>query len=737
MNQQRFVLWSCAGLLAAWQPLVAAYDIVVDNDGGAPGYVETGQPWELSGSPGYNGGTYRFLLDDDPPGTATWTPDIPESGPCEVFAILRTSTNRAFNAPYSITHANGVSPVFASQNGPNQISEVFLGEFDFDAGTTGSVSLSNSTEAGAYIADAIRFRTAVDDPPTIGPVVRGIEYPDADEPVPVTATVSDDRGVAEVTLHYSASPSGASGSSPMTGGGPYSAIIPGMPDGDTVSYHVSARDTGDNTAASLAEEYVSGAGHPGEYRAIWIDSWNSSFLNPAQAENLVATCRANNINTIIPEIRKIGDAYYDSSIEPRATNISGGSGYDPLQYLIDLCHDTSGGKEYIHVHAWFVMHRIAKSETLSPMHVLSQHPEYEMLDSTGSIGVGNRYLDPGHPGTAEHNIAVILDCLSKYDIDGVNLDYIRYPETAGSWGYNPTSVARFNAFTGGVGQPSSGNSQWAAWRRRMVTQEVRKLYVKMKEMKRHVVLTADTVNWGFSWDDFSASAAYSGVFQDWKGWLEEGILDYNAIMNYSNQNQYPTRYQGWTDLTLASDDARGSIIGIGAYLQDEIEDSMWQLLYAREKGAAGLNIYDWGSETSGDDSGASRADFFEALRTEVFTEWVDPPDSPWLSNPTKAIVQGTVTCGGSPVDHALVTLEGTGRSVYSDATGWFGFVDVEPGTMTVRIAIPGEEDTLRAVTASAGDIMKISGVCKTSEVGDIWAVTGPVSETKYNSPGAP
>ncbi len=723
------------------KPAGADFDIVVDNDDGTPGYSESGEPWQTSGSTGYNGGAYQFLLDEDPVGTATWRPTIPESGLCEVSAILRTSGNRALNAPYTVEHANGITEISVSQYGPNQIDEILIGEFEFDSGTNGSVSLSNSGGPGAYIADAIRFKTAVDDPPEIESLTRELDYPDAGEPVPVTALVTDDRGLAEVTLHYGASPSGVSGSVAMTGSGLYNAVIPGMGDDETVSFHVEARDTANNVSFSMVEEYLVGEGPPPEYRCIWIDSWNSSFLNPSQAENLVATCRANNINTIIPEIRKIGDAYYDSDLEPRATNISGGPGYDPLQYLIDLCHDTSGGKEYIHVHAWFVMHRISRGETLSPMHVLSQHPEYEMVDSTGNIGAGNRYLDPGHPGTVEHNLAVILDCVSKYDVDGVNLDYIRYPETAGSWGYNPTSIARFNAFTGQAGQPSSSDPAWAAWRRGMVTQEVRKIYVKLKELKRHVVLTADTVNWGFSWNNFASSSAYSQVFQDWKGWLEEGILDYNALMNYSNQNQFPDRYQGWTDLSLASDDIRGSIIGIGAYLQDELEDSMWQLLYARENGAAGLNIYDWGSEVSADDFGASRSDFFEALRTEVFTEWVDPPDSPWLSDPTMVIVQGTVVCDGVPVDHAQVFLEGTDRSVYTDGTGWFGLVEVEPGMQTLRIEIPGEEESLiRIVIVAAGEIQTVPADCrvlKVTEVGDIWQFGNTVTETKYNSPATP
>ena len=147
---------------------------------------------------------------------------------------------------------------------------------------------------------------------------------------------------------------------------------------------------------------------PREYRCIWIDSWNTGILTEAQCDELIQTCRDNNINTIIPEIRKVGDAYYDSNLEPRATNISPPS-FDPLGYLCQIAHDTSGGKKYIEVHAWFVAQRISTSLNLPDGHVLDEHWEYVMRDSSGDTGT-TLYLDPGHPGSVDHNVAVILDC---------------------------------------------------------------------------------------------------------------------------------------------------------------------------------------------------------------------------------------------------------------------------------------------------------------------------------------
>ena len=85
-----------------------AVDVVVDNDQGAPEYVESGA-WRLSASPGYNGGTYHFASEvpQDVLSTATWTPLIPTTGPYDVFALFRSSTNRSTDVQLTLTHAGG------------------------------------------------------------------------------------------------------------------------------------------------------------------------------------------------------------------------------------------------------------------------------------------------------------------------------------------------------------------------------------------------------------------------------------------------------------------------------------------------------------------------------------------------------------------------------------------------------------------------------------------------------
>ncbi len=89
------------------------------------------------------------------------------------------------------------------------------------------------------------------------------------------------------------------------------------------------------------------------YQGMWIFSWGLGFLSEAQTDDMISVARTNYLNAILPEVRKVADAYYISATEPFASNIA--PGYtDPLADMINKAHDTSGGKQYIEVQARIV-----------------------------------------------------------------------------------------------------------------------------------------------------------------------------------------------------------------------------------------------------------------------------------------------------------------------------------------------------------------------------------------------
>ena len=57
-----------------------------------------------------------------------------------------------------------------------------------------------------------------------------------------------------------------------------------------------------------------------DMRAVWRDAWGSGFKTPGQTAQLVDFAERHGFNAVFIEVRKRGDAYYNSSIEPRASD---------------------------------------------------------------------------------------------------------------------------------------------------------------------------------------------------------------------------------------------------------------------------------------------------------------------------------------------------------------------------------------------------------------------------------
>lgn len=255
------LLVACYGALSA--------EVVVDNDFGAPEYIETGN-WVASGSTGYNGGSYRYTsgVFGAPTSSATWIPNLPLRRIYEVYAAYRKGANRTTNAPMTITHSAGTTLVYLNQNGPNEIVETFLGEFLFDAGSSGSVRMDNNGTTSILIADAMIWRVPFDPPPEISAVARDPEVASHLDPVVITAMITDNVRVSSATLCYSVSPSGISGvirayddgihGDGVAGDSVYGATIPAQPDGSEVACHYMAVDDLWQLATGVTQYYAVG-----------------------------------------------------------------------------------------------------------------------------------------------------------------------------------------------------------------------------------------------------------------------------------------------------------------------------------------------------------------------------------------------------------------------------------------------------------------------------------------------
>ena len=311
------------------------------------------------------------------------------------------------------------------------------------------------------------------------------------------------------------------------------------------------------------------ASAPPQYRALWVDAFHDGMKSPAQVEKLVADTKRANLNTLIVQVRKRGDAYFNHSIEPRATDISGPSDFDPLEYLLRLAH---GSTPRIEVHAWVNVYFAGETS-------LVYTTQGDQWGTRANDGASSGFLDPGVPEVGIYLQRIFVDLARNYDIDGLHLDYVRYPGV--TWGYSPSAIGLYMLQTGATRTPGPADPNWQAWRRARVTGFVRDLSHELKQEKPSLKLSGALICYGGGPADAAGwiyTSAYSSVFQDWRNWLIKGYLDFGVTMNYDSD--WSTREKAWFDRWLGFDKDSGFanrvVIGVGAFLNYP-EDTLAQI----------------------------------------------------------------------------------------------------------------------------------------------------------------
>jgi uncharacterized lipoprotein YddW (UPF0748 family) len=514
------------------------------------------------------------------------------------------------------------------------------------------------------------------------------------------------------------------------------AHIPGQPAGALVTYWVAPKANAEHSLEHAwrlvaARNYYVGTGDE-EIRAVWVATWRRSIFTPQETRDLVETARQANLNTIVIQIRRSGDAFYRSMREPRATALKDApADYDPLQHLIELAHDTSGGKQRLDVWAWFVVHRVRDWQdvpTTGIQPIVRLHPDWETRGSGGEVVRQRGFLDPALPEVTEFTVNVVMDVVRNYEVDGINFDYIRYPEWES--GYNARAIERFQRLTGRSDKPQESDEEWNAFRREQVTSFLRRCAATVWSEKPQIKITADTIGFGgISDGDFTKTGAFKRVHQDWAGWMAEHLLDVNCRMGYKRESveKQARDFRDWARFSVASAAGRFATIGIGAYL-NPVEMSLRQYGVARTLRAPGECFFSYlATSPEAAKNREARIDdgFFRRLRSELYAHPAPLPKMAWKDHPTEGIVAGWVfDANMTPADGAKIILRASSRYAQTipqsekraveswqrwtraDGGGFYAFTCLAPGSYDLSVEEPGAPRVLaQDVTVSAGQVI--------------------------------
>ena len=257
------------------------------------------------------------------------------------------------------------------------------------------------------------------------------------------------------------------------------------------------------------------------------------------------------------------DAFYPSEIEPWSYWLTGEQGkapefnYDPLEHAIKLSKQR--GMEF---HAWFNPFR-AKADTSGYVndstHISNRKPEWIIQSAK------YKFLNPGIPNVREYVKKVVLDVVSRYDIDGVHFDDYFYP-------YGGVRDEDFDTYK----NYSRNFSNINEWRRDNVNIFIRDIYNSIKQIKPYV-------KFGISpfgiWkngvpEGIKGFSAYNNIYCDAVYWLNEEIVDYIAPQLYwkiGGEQDYIKLSNWWAEQTKNRD----VYIGHALYKMED-ERELWR-----------------------------------------------------------------------------------------------------------------------------------------------------------------
>jgi len=388
------------------------------------------------------------------------------------------------------------------------------------------------------------------------------------------------------------------------------------------------------------ERVEAGPAEPSEVRGLWV--LRSSLTSPQSLANLVRTASASGFNTLFVQVRGRGEAFYTSSIDPRATELDAQpSGFDPLAAVIAAAHAAG-----MRVHAWVNVNLVASAAQLPEdrTHVVYRHPDWLMVPRavvqelrgvdghspaySGKISRWTRlqndrveglYLSPILPDAADYTVSVVSELASRYALDGVHLDYIRYPNA--DFDYSRYAIAEFRgqiaptlpspvranldqqAKIDPFAYPDTLPEEWTQFRMARLSSLAMRLRSAVKRARPEAIVSAAVVP--------DADQAVTGRLQDWRTWVETGILDAICPMAYTTD---ATTFGQQVAGARAIAGARRVWAGIGAWRLSP-EQTVEHIGLARKAGAAGFVLFSYDSLTG---PSQARGDYLDEVARAAF-----------------------------------------------------------------------------------------------------------------------
>jgi uncharacterized lipoprotein YddW (UPF0748 family) len=349
-------------------------------------------------------------------------------------------------------------------------------------------------------------------------------------------------------------------------------------------------------------------------RAVWVLAEGSQRVleNPDRIATLLDHASQLGASDLFVQVYRGGRAWFDSSHADASPYqvLVGAHGRDTLVELIDRAHGQG-----LRVHAWVNVLSNAQRRHAPPVAELGKeatqvdqqgrsildYPDLEVPPPDRSyyrMGTPAVWLDPAVPGVVDYLVATFDELVERYPgLDGLHLDYIRYPDvlpfTPGSrfgvgleFGYGEVARRRFREETGReapFGTSTANANRFDTWRRSQMTGLVRRIREAVRGRSPELELSAAV----WAWPD----RAYLSMFQDWRGWIDDGLLEFAVPMLYTLDERL-LRYNSQAFTSGVAGDRVW--IGLGSWLfARSPEGAVRQLREVEAAEPTGIALFSW------------------------------------------------------------------------------------------------------------------------------------------------
>jgi uncharacterized lipoprotein YddW (UPF0748 family) len=278
-----------------------------------------------------------------------------------------------------------------------------------------------------------------------------------------------------------------------------------------------------------------------EIRAIWLD--RGTIVKAASRQGLAQLfdrLAATGINTIFFETVNAGFPIYPSQVEPQQNPLT--RGWDPLKDAVELAHERN-----MELHAWVwtfaagnqVHNHLVNLPDSYMGPILTAHPDWANYDDRGNViplGQKKPFLDPANPAVRSYLWRLYEEIITRYDVDGLQLDYIRYPfQDAGAgniYGYGAAARQQFKNQTGVDPKTISPQTspqlwqQWTTFRVNQINSFVAETSQRLHKVRPEIVLSAAVFA-------MSEAERVQKLQQNWEVWARQGDIDMIVTMSYA------------------------------------------------------------------------------------------------------------------------------------------------------------------------------------------------------------